>query len=106
MEGRKFGRKEADLLAIRVGENGNVTERLHIEVSLSTSPLGPIKLTPQQAAERRVKRKFGHTKLNNHIRKILGGEFKQVYVHGVQKTPHLRDLCKTKGIACVRVGKL
>jgi hypothetical protein len=40
MEGKTVGSREIDLLALRLGDDGSIEERLRVEMSMSTRPIG------------------------------------------------------------------
>jgi hypothetical protein len=80
----KFGRKEADILAIRPGEEqpGLLPLRLHVEVSVSSRPWGS-RRSPEEYekdASDYFKKKF--EALDADVRKLLGGDYQRWLVLG------------------------
>ncbi len=92
IEGRKAGRREIDLLAIRLGEDGRVAERIHVEVSISVTPVGFLRAKPRlgssgkdpaESASAWIKRKFTDRDIERAVHKALAGKpDRRVFLYG------------------------
>ena len=72
MPSLKDGRREADLLALKLTENGSgVSERLHVEVTVSSTPYCSY-VEPESDADEYFKRKF--IKVRKRVSEALRGE--------------------------------
>lgn len=107
IEGLKVGRKEADILAIRLGDDGSIAERLHVEVQVSTKPIGFLRGEPSlrnngktlaEHAADYVDKKFKDPLLVKAIVERLGsGSYGRMFIHGkLLKPEQLKTLRKRK----------
>jgi len=117
IEGRKDGRREIDLLAIRLGEDGQVAERIHVEVSISITPVGFLRESPglgssgedpAESASAWIKKKFMDPDIKQAVRKALGGEpDRRVFVHGrLHREEEQLQAFRRAGIECKRIRDL
>ncbi|MFZ0819898.1 MAG: hypothetical protein WAM91_07500 [Candidatus Acidiferrales bacterium] len=77
MSGVKQGRREADFLAIKLGSSGQVEEKAHVEVQVSSNPAGD--LVPAGYVEG----KFGG--VEDTARKFLGNSYSKWVVLGMAR---------------------
>jgi len=116
IEGRMVGRKEIDLLALRVGEEGRVAERLHIEVQISVTPVGLLRGKPglptgrdlHEATRDFVIKKFLDPRIQEAVTRAFGGKpYDRVLVHGRVSNPEqLKVLASRHNIRCEAVRDL
>ena len=116
IEGRGVGVREIDLLALRLGDNGQVAERLHVEVSVSTRPIGVLREKaplgtsarhPDASAQAWAGKKFDQESVKKVVKSAFGTDnFKRVFVHGRLKEPAQLKALEAKGIECVAIGDL
>jgi len=117
MEGQKVGGREIDLLALRLGNDGAIQERLHVEVSISTRPIGVLRdkpglasgRDPVAAAEAFAKKKFHDPSVLKAVETAFKSkDYKRVFVHGRLSKKAEPQLCvlRAQGIECTHVGKL
>jgi hypothetical protein len=114
MEGVPAGRNEADLLAIKLDNAGDMLERLHIEVQVSTNPIGVLRKgaslgdaasRPMEAAGEYIAKKF-ETPKQTVVQKLGSSDYRKVFVHG-----EIRDECQlaafeNEDIECRKVQDL
>jgi hypothetical protein len=116
IEGRKAGRREVDLLALRLGEDGEVAERLHIEIQVSVNPIGVLRDTPglgrtaqhpEKSARAWVRKKFREPRVVEAVKQAFQGkEPRRVLVHGRLTNPKQLDVITATGVTCIEIGKL
>lgn len=116
IEGRKAGRREIDLLAIRLGEDGRVAERLHVEVSISITPVGFLRgkpglgssgMDPYESARDWIKKKFMDLGVERAVHRALGGKPNRVFVYGkLNEEEKQLKAFKEAGVECKRIGDL
>lgn len=117
IEGRKAGRREVDLLAIRLGQNGRVAERLHVEVSISITPVGFLRekpgvgssgRDPTESASAWLKRKFMDPAIEPTVHRTLGGKpDRRVFVYGnLSREEEQLKAFEQAGIECRSIGDL
>ena len=116
MEGIKVGVREIDLLAIRLGESGEVDHRVHVEVSISTRPIGVLRpearlgksaSKPVESAKAWVKKKFEEESVVDAIRTTFRSKpYQRVFVYGRLKDTSQLDVLKNEGIECRQIGEL
>ncbi len=116
IEGRKVGVREIDLLAVRLGVDGDVCERLHIEVQIGVSPIGVLRgqarlgtsnREPVKSVKDWMKKKFGEKSVKRHVKGAFCGKtYKRVFVHGRLKDSSQLAALRKAGIECVSVREL
>lgn len=116
IEGRKVGVKEIDLLAVRVGKDGEIEERLQIEISIGVSPIGVLRgrgklgrsaQEPEKRAEEWREKKFGDRRVVREVAEAFRGKpYDRVFVHGQLKDPSQLAVLGQAGIKCVEIGDL
>jgi hypothetical protein len=116
IEGRKVGMKEIDLLAVRVGKDGEIEERLQIEISISVSPIGVLRRQaklgrsaeePARSVEEWREKKFGDRRVVREVTETFRGKpYDHVFVHGQLKDPSQLAVLGQAGIKCVEIGDL
>ncbi len=91
IEGMKVGAREIDLLALRLNNDGSVVERLHIEVSISTRPIGVLRpkaglasgSDPTEAAKGFAYKKFFAPNIRAAVQKAFrSDDYRRVFVYG------------------------
>ncbi len=111
------GNCEADILAILVNESGHVTERLHVEVKLSSKPQGVLRRgashatgkDPVQAAKEFVEKKFLTPNVREAVRRCFGDhayERRFVYALLTKKAETQIPIIEAEGIKCECVSDL
>ncbi len=117
IEGRKAGRHEVDLLAIRLAEDGRVAERVHVEVSISVTPVGFLRgksgagssgKNPTESATAWIEKKFRHRDVEQAVASALGGKpDRRVFVYGkLQKEEEQLKAFEQAGIECKTIRDL
>ena len=114
LEGRKIGRREMDLLAVRLGDDGEVAERLHVEISISVSPAGILRKgsawatkQPDESAKEWFEQKFEDSALRAEVQKAFHvPDYKKVFVHGELQVPPQLEVLTALGVDCVHIRDL
>ncbi len=91
-------------------------ERLHIEVQISTNPIGVLSgkggdlkasKDPDAGAREWVQRKYQASHLKQVIASIFGNHpYRCVFVHGTMKEPRQLGVIESCGVTCIPVGEL
>ncbi len=116
IEGIKIGVREIDLLAVRLDSNSSVVERLHIEVQISSNPIGVLRdrsefgetfKNPQASAKSYIQKKYNHKLIVNMIKSYFGKhKYCKVFVHGKLKRPDQLDVFRKSGIETIAISEL
>ncbi len=116
IEGIKVGLKEIDLLAIKPEKGNVVAERLHVEVQIGVSPIGPLRergalgkamKDPMSAAKAYINKKYNDIKIVAKIKEYYGNnEYQKVLVFGQLKKPEQLEVFHKMGIRAISVSDL
>jgi len=116
IEGRKVGLREIDLLALRLGEDGEVAERLHVEIQIAVNPIGVLRPKPaigssarraKESARDWMEKKFKQARILQAVSQAFHERpYRRVLVHGALKDPRQVDVIRALGIECVTIGHL
>jgi len=116
MEGRKIGRREIDLLAIRLGADGTVVERKHIEVQIGLSPIGVLsgggKLgtanrDPAASAREWVAKKLDAAPIVQDVSAVFCRQpYTRALVHGTLKDTSQLEVLRGLNIECEHIRAL
>lgn len=116
IEGRKVGLKEIDLLAIRLGQAGEVKERLHVEVQIGVSPIGVLRARgrleqsdkePHKSVREWMSKKFEEKHVLREVTEAFSGKpYRRVFVHGRLKDSSQLVALREADIECVSVREL
>lgn len=116
IEGRKVGTREIDLLAVRLGTDGDVCERLHIEVQIGVSPIGVLRARgrlgtsnrePLKSIREWMSKKFEEKHVLREVTEAFSGKpYKRVFVHGRLKDSSQLAALREADIECVSVREL
>lgn len=118
IEGRQVGHNEIDLLCVKLGETGQIEERLHVEIQIGINPIGVLSGSqgdlsknsdPVSAAKDWMKRKYigEGNKIKIAVKAAFGGhEPGRVFVYGNMKNREQLEAFKRVGIRCKNIGEL
>ncbi len=96
---------EIDILAIKFDPSKNcVTEKLHVEVSVSVHQFGK---STKGDFKKMVEKKFFDKWKMEHIKKYFGNGYQKVLVVSDQSlTEEIGDLLTSKGVTCYKFSKI
>jgi hypothetical protein len=116
IEGRQVGHGEIDLLGVKLGADGQIEKRVHIEVQIGVNPIGVLggkqggleqNREPLAAAEAWIDRKYRADRIEAAVKAAFGGQRPdRVFVHGKMKDCGQLEAFKRAGIECVEIGRL
>jgi hypothetical protein len=115
IEGRQVGHGEIDLLGVKLGANGQIERRVHIEVQIGINPIGVLSgkqgdlgpnSDPWAAAEAWIERKY-EGKIKAAVEKAFGGQaYDKVFIYGKMKADCQLSAFGSVGIECKGIGEL
>ena len=116
IEGIKIGVREIDLLAVKLDKNAEIMERLHIEVQISTHPIGVLRGKqsikgsvdkPLELAEEYIQKKYHHKAIIKQIQKYFRAkEYRKVLVYGKLKDMGQLKVFQRHNIETVNISDL
>lgn len=114
VQGLKSGRKELDILAVKV-RNGKIENRIHVEVQCSSDPMAYLDRDPgkknQQQIDESVKdyinKKYDDLPVKEKAEFFLGKKYERMFIYGRLKDEHMQlKSFKANGVEVKSMGKI
>ena len=112
----KVGVYEVDILAVKLGEEQKFIDAVHVEIQCSSNPIGYIGGSPsakkrtaeeiEEGVQAYIDKKFEHPKTREVIERLLGKDYRRMFVCGNLKDESTIGFFKQKGVEVIRVWEI